>query len=118
VVLARLEEDAVAGTDHHDRSALTLAEAAIPSVTQIVWPCGCVCHAVRAPGVKWTREAPKRDASVGAVIASMNTDPVNQSLGPGSVSTVFLVICTDLSFLARSACRPSQPCGRASSFPG
>jgi hypothetical protein len=42
-----------------------------PSVTQIVWPCGCVCHAVRAPGVKWTLAAPIRDPSDGAAIVSM-----------------------------------------------
>src|SRR5213593_2379547 len=71
-----------------------------PSVTQIVCPCGCVCQAVRAPGVKCTLAAPSRDSSERAAIASMYTDPVNQSLGPGLVSRLFLVICIDLSFLA------------------
>ena len=48
----------------------------------MVWPFGCVCHAVRAPGVKWTRLALRREASVGAATASMWTTPVNHSLGP------------------------------------
>src|SRR5436305_12795209 len=69
----------------------------MPSVTQIVWPCGCVCHAVRAPGVKWTAAAPIADASDGAVIVSMKTVPVNQSPGPRFVSSVFRVICIALS---------------------
>jgi hypothetical protein len=30
-----------------------------------------VCHAVRAPGVKWTLAAPIRDSSDGAAIVSM-----------------------------------------------
>jgi hypothetical protein len=41
-----------------------------PSVTQIVWPCGCVCHAVRAPGVKWTAAAPTCDSSPTAAMVS------------------------------------------------
>jgi hypothetical protein len=40
-------------------------------VTQIVWPLGCVCQAVRAPGVKWTQLALIRDPFDGAAIASM-----------------------------------------------
>jgi len=64
-----------------------------PSVTQIVWPFGCVCHAVRAPGVKWTLLALRREPSEGDATASMKTAPVNQSLGPAAVSTLFLVIC-------------------------
>jgi hypothetical protein len=27
----------------------------MPSVTKTVWPCGCVCQAVRAPGVNFPR---------------------------------------------------------------
>ena len=41
-----------------------------PSVTQIVWPFGCVCHAVRAPGVKWTLVALTRDPFDGAATVS------------------------------------------------
>jgi len=62
-------------------------------VTQIVWPFGCVCHAVRAPGVKWTLLALRRDRSEGVATVSMKTAPVNQSLGPAAVSMLFLVIC-------------------------
>ena len=65
-----------------------------PRVTQIVWPFGCVCQAVRAPGVKWTlaraRRAKRPD---GSATASRKTEPVNHSVGPGWVSRLFLVIC-------------------------
>jgi hypothetical protein len=70
VVLTRLKEDAVAGPDDLDRATLALARPT-PSVTQIVWPCGWVCQAVRAPGVKWTAAAPTGEASPGAAIVSM-----------------------------------------------
>jgi hypothetical protein len=56
-----------------------------------------VCHAVRAPGVKWTLLALIRDRFDGAAIASMYTAPVNHSLGPAVVSMLFLVICTSAS---------------------
>src|SRR5438132_6000266 len=59
----------------------------------MVWPFGCVCQAVRAPGLKWTLLALTRDASDGIATASMWTEPVNHSRGPGTVSIVFLVIC-------------------------
>jgi hypothetical protein len=42
----------------------------MPSVTQIVWPFGCVCQAVRAPGVKWTLLALRREAPDGAATVS------------------------------------------------
>jgi len=47
---------------------------------------------VRAPGVKWTALAPIRDLADGVAIGSMKTEPVNQSLGPGLVSRLFLAI--------------------------
>src|SRR5258706_5978037 len=56
-----------------------------PSTTKIVWPFGCVCQAVRAPGVKWTLLAWTREPSAGAAMVSMNTAPVNQSAGPLAV---------------------------------
>src|SRR6476646_3589833 len=65
----------------------------MPSVTEIVWPLGWVCHAVRAPGVKWTLLALKREPSDGDATGSMYTAPVNQSLGPALVSIPFLVSC-------------------------
>src|SRR4051794_17420133 len=53
-----------------------------PAVTIKVWPSGCVCHAVRAPGSNVT-VAPA--ARAGAFVwnkGSMRTVPVNQSAGP------------------------------------
>ena len=41
-----------------------------PSVTKIVWPFGCVCQAVRAPGVKWTSVALDARAPPGAATGS------------------------------------------------
>jgi hypothetical protein len=43
----------------------------MPSVTKIVCPFGCVCHAVRGPGAKWTLAALTRDASDGTATVSM-----------------------------------------------
>src|SRR5213080_2861986 len=68
----------------------------------MVWPLGWVCHAVRAPGVKWTLLACTRDWSDGAATASMYTVPVNHSVGPAMVSMEFGVIC--MSFLLRGRC--------------
>ena len=39
-------------------------------MTQIVWPFGCVCQAVRAPGVKWTLLALSREPFDGAATVS------------------------------------------------
>src|SRR5690348_17114959 len=73
----------------------------------MVWPLGCVCHAVRAPGVKWTLLADRRAVADGVATASIKTAPVNHSLGPGVVSMESLVICMSFSLavdgpLARS----------------
>src|SRR3954453_17556511 len=79
-----------------------------PSVTQIVWPLGCVCQAVRAPGVKWTLLALTRDPPAGAATGSMWTTPVNQSSGPRAVSVPFLVICNvGLLCRGKSGCEPN-----------
>src|SRR5207247_129627 len=99
VVLARFEEDAVAGRIT-STGPPSRWQRPTPSVTQIVCPCGWVCHAVRAPGVKCTPAAPIRDPSDGAATVSTYTAPVNQSLGPVLVSRLFLVICMRLSFLS------------------
>src|SRR6266536_3221778 len=80
-----------------------------PSVTQIVCPFGCVCHAVRAPGVKCTQAAPTREASDGAAMVSTYTAPVNQSFGPVLVSRLFLVICTRFSSRCLAAPAKQQP---------
>jgi hypothetical protein len=67
----------------------------------MVWPLGCECQTVRAPGVKWTLLALRRDWFDGVATASMKTLPVNQSPGPALVSTAFLVICMVVSRLSR-----------------
>src|SRR6185312_3764594 len=55
-----------------------------PSATINVWPNGCVCHAVRAPGSKLT-QAPTTRAGAGASISrSIRAAPVNQSADPCS----------------------------------
>jgi hypothetical protein len=51
----------------------------------MVCPLGWVCHVVRAPGVKWTLLALRCDPFDGAATASMETAPVNQSLGPAAI---------------------------------
>ena len=42
-----------------------------PSVTKIVWPCGWVCQAVRAPGVKCASAVANVELAAGAATASM-----------------------------------------------
>src|SRR3981081_1245436 len=59
----------------------------------MVWPLGWVCHAVRAPGVKWTLLALRRDKPAGAATASTYTAPVNHSLGPAIVGMLFRMTC-------------------------
>jgi hypothetical protein len=69
VVLAGLEEDAVAGPDLLDRAAAALAEAdALGYVDRL--PEGWVCQAVLAPGPKCTFAAPTREGAVGVAIES------------------------------------------------
>jgi DUF218 domain len=62
----------------------------------MVWPNGCVCHAVRAPGVKCTIAAPTREGPAGVATVSMKTVPVNQSPCPLAVSRELRVICMSL----------------------
>ena len=70
VVLAGLEEDAVAGAD--DLVAPPSRwQRPMPSVTKMVCPRGWVCHAVRAPRVKCTRAAANVEVPAGAGTASM-----------------------------------------------
>src|ERR1700731_2280902 len=53
-----------------------------PAVTIRVWPSGCVCHAVRAPGSKVTL-APTARAGAGALNSgSTRTVAVKYSAGP------------------------------------
>src|SRR6185369_3403202 len=53
-----------------------------PSVTISVWPSGCVCHAVRAPGSNVTLAPAARAGAGAANSGSIRTVPVNQSAGP------------------------------------
>ena len=53
-----------------------------PAVTIRVWPSGCVCHAVRAPGSNVTLAPRTRAGSGGSNSGSIRTVPVNQSAGP------------------------------------
>src|SRR5436309_7684234 len=53
-----------------------------PAVTTSVWPSGCVCHAVRAPGSNVTLAPTTRAGSAASNSGSMRTVPVKYSAGP------------------------------------
>src|SRR6266481_819304 len=53
-----------------------------PDVTINVWPNGCVCQAVRAPGSKVTLAPRTRAGSGASNSGSMRTVPVKYSAGP------------------------------------
>src|SRR6478736_8022121 len=53
-----------------------------PAVIISVWPSGCVCQAVRAPGSKVTLAPATRAGAFAWNKGSMRTVPVNQSAGP------------------------------------
>src|SRR6058998_2428702 len=53
-----------------------------PDVTMNVWPNGCVCQAVRAPGSNVTLAPRTRAGSCASNSGSMRTLPVNQSADP------------------------------------
>jgi hypothetical protein len=53
-----------------------------PAVTISVWPSGCVCQAVRAPGSNVTLAPATRAGSGALKSGSIRTVPVNQSDGP------------------------------------
>lgn len=107
-----------------------------PSVTKIVWPCGWVCQAVRAPGVKWTSAAAKVDDASGAATASRWTSPVNQSAGPlavprSSARVIFMVLSAPVAHGVTSTLMdsreaiarypsgtPSSPTVRSNTRPG
>ncbi len=52
-----------------------------PVTTYNVWPRGCECQFVRAPGSKDTRFATIRAGASAAMIGSCQTAPVKYSLG-------------------------------------
>src|SRR6516164_1691857 len=85
-----------------------------PAVTMSVWPSGCVCHAVRAPGSNVTL-APATSAASGARNSGlMRTVPVNQSDGPfsdGCEPTLLIsIVGTPVGYakVARNSTRVSQ----------
>jgi hypothetical protein len=53
-----------------------------PDVTISVWPSGCVCPAVRAPGSNVTCAPTTRAGAVASNSESMRTVPVNHAAGP------------------------------------
>src|SRR6266487_5999217 len=53
-----------------------------PDVTINVWPNGCVCQAVRAPGSNVTLAQRTRAGSGASNSGPIRTVPVNQSAGP------------------------------------
>jgi hypothetical protein len=67
-----------------------------------------VCHAVRAPGLKWTLLALRRDPFDGAATVSMWTEPVNHSSCPAVVSMLFLVICMLVSCCSFTMAEPGK----------
>src|SRR5207248_3243573 len=65
-----------------------------PDVTINVWPSGCVCQAVRAPGSNVTLAPRTRAGSGASNNGSMRTVPVNQSVAP------FVDDCDSLLFIS------------------
>src|SRR5205807_10480240 len=77
-----------------------------PAVTIKVWPSGCVCHAVRAPGSKVTLAPETRPGSGASNSGSIRTVPVNQSAGPlldGREPLLLMSICLLLLADARNS---------------
>ena len=96
VLLAGLEEDAVAGTDDLDRPAAALATAdALGDEDRLAVGMGVP----GGPGARREVNAARRQARGpdGAATVSMKTVPVNHSVGPAMVSMEFLVICISFS---------------------
>src|SRR5438270_1615495 len=75
-----------------------------PAVTINVWPSGCVCHAVRAPGSKVTLAPDARAGSFAWNNGSTRTVPVNQSAGPllEDCDPHFLISMFPVSFISDS----------------
>ena len=82
MLLARREPDHVAGMNLLDAGRLRAAPSRSPRVTISVWPSGCVCQAVRAPGSKVTLAPATRAGAAVWKSGSIRTVPVNQSAGP------------------------------------
>src|SRR5437899_12496110 len=73
-----------------------------PAVTIRVWPNGCVCQAVRAPGSNVTLAPTARAGAVAWNKGSIRTVPVNQSAGPlldGCEPTLLISIFCSFHFV-------------------
>jgi len=106
VILARLEEDPVARLDDLDRAAAALAQAnSLRDPDRLAMRVGMP----RCPRTRREVDASRAQARTfrRSREGSMNTVPVNQSLGPGVVSMLFLVICI--------GCDPCPPTGNGRS---
>src|SRR5207245_10723049 len=77
-----------------------------PAVTMRVWPSGCVCHAVRAPGSKVTPAPATRAGSGAWKRGSMRTVPVKYASGPLPDGCEPLLLMSIRNFLPRVAARP------------
>ena len=103
VVLAGLEEHAVARPDHLYRPAATLAEAdALGDVDGL--PEGVGVPGGAGAGREVDAGGPEGEGSEGSATVSMQTMPVKYSLGPVAVSVLLLlVICIVLLSLVSFA---------------
>src|SRR2546430_6648880 len=78
-----------------------------PNVTMRVWPRGCVCQAVRAPGSNVTLAPATRAGSGAANNGSMRTVPVNHSAGPLAEGCEPLRLMSICFLIEKSLCFPS-----------
>src|SRR4029077_19231526 len=74
-----------------------------PIVMISVWPSGCVCQAVRAPGSNVTKPPPARAGSVPRNGVSTRTDPVKCSAGPFRDGCELLRVIFIVSFFSPCA---------------
>src|SRR5207302_4236601 len=79
--LVRRKPDYIARPNFLNRAVQRCAHPS-PEVTINVWPNGCACQAVRAPGSNVTLAPATRAGSDAWNNGSIRTVPVNQSAGP------------------------------------
>src|SRR5947209_5634176 len=82
-----------------------------PVTTCNVWPSGCVCHAVRAPGSKVTRATRIRAGAGASIIGSCQTVPVKASAGPrrAKVAAALFISIGTARLLELSQPRETEP---------
>src|SRR4051794_9227628 len=91
-----------------------------PAVMIRVWPSGCVCHAVRAPGSNVTLAPAARAGALALNRGSMRTAPVNHSAGPlldGCVPTRLTSTMNSCLLLEGATARLQPITGWASAVP-